>query len=105
MLADLVENERILCLFSVKELVVSHPHEHVLVFVGCFHVLVVKSPTDTDFENELCVWIVISELDFGVQAGRIDIHFDEPVADLLSKGCNLSQDVDIKAAILTPFLL
>ena len=48
MLTDFVQDKRVLGFFLVEELMILHPHQHILVLIGCLYVLAVESTADTD---------------------------------------------------------
>ena len=105
MVTHLVQDERMFGFLSVEELMILHPHEHVVVLVCGFHILAVESTSDANFQNEFGVRVIITERDPRVKALHTDVHAEEAMTNFFYQSGYFSQNVDVESTIIAPFLL
>jgi hypothetical protein len=82
----------------------SRPVELVFVLVSGLCVLVIKSASNTDLQDQLCVGIVVSKSYFTIEALGTYVYSNKPMPDFFDELSHIPKNIIVQIAILAPLL-
>jgi hypothetical protein len=82
-----------------------HFRDHLIIFVSCFDVFTKEGSTNTSLKDKNRLRVLISHLDFRIEASLWDVHALEPSTDFFYHLSNFFKNVEIEVAIAAPLPL